>query len=55
MERISEMEQLDELAENELDSERGAAMVEYALLVAFVAVVAVVALTLLGETVSGEF
>jgi pilus assembly protein Flp/PilA len=36
-------------------SERGAAMVEYALLLALIAIVAIAALKLLGETVSGEF
>jgi len=36
-------------------SERGAAMVEYALLLALIAIVAIAALKVLGETVSGEF
>ncbi len=36
-------------------SERGAAMVEYALLVALIAIVAIAALRVLGGTVSGEF
>jgi pilus assembly protein Flp/PilA len=36
-------------------SERGASMVEYALLVGLIAVVAVVALTLLGGGISGLF
>lgn len=36
-------------------AERGAAMVEYALLITFIAIVAVTALSLLGGTVSAEF
>jgi len=36
-------------------SERGAAMVEYALLVALIAIVAIAALRVLGTTVSSEF
>jgi pilus assembly protein Flp/PilA len=35
-------------------SERGASMVEYALLVALIAVVAIGAVTLLGQNVSGQ-
>jgi pilus assembly protein Flp/PilA len=37
------------------DSDRGASLVEYALLVALIAVVCVSAITLLGETVSENF
>ena len=36
-------------------SDRGAAMVEYALLVALIAIVAIAALRALGGTVSGNF
>lgn len=36
-------------------SDRGAAMVEYALLLALIAIVAIAALRILGSTVSGEF
>ena len=36
-------------------SERGAAMVEYALLLALIAIVAIAALRVLGSTVSAEF
>ncbi len=36
-------------------SDRGAAMVEYALLLALIAIVAIAALRLLGGTVSNEF
>ncbi len=36
-------------------SERGAAMVEYALLVALIAIVAIAALQLLGGQISGNF
>ena len=36
-------------------SERGAAMVEYALLLALIAIVAIAALKVLGSTVSSEF
>jgi pilus assembly protein Flp/PilA len=38
-----------------LRHERGAAMVEYSLLIALIAVVAIAAITLLGEQVSTEF
>jgi pilus assembly protein Flp/PilA len=37
------------------DEEKGASMVEYALLVALIAVIAIVAVTTLGEEVSGTF
>ena len=37
------------------DSERGASLVEYALLVALIAVVCIVAITFLGETASSKF
>ena len=40
---------------NARTSERGAAMVEYALLLALIAIVAIAALSTLGETVSGQF
>lgn len=36
-------------------SERGASMVEYALLVALIAIVAIAAIILVGQAVSGEF
>ena len=36
-------------------SDRGAAMVEYALLLALIAIVAIAALRILGSTVSAEF
>lgn len=36
-------------------SERGAALVEYALLVALIAVVCIAAITLLGESASSKF
>jgi pilus assembly protein Flp/PilA len=36
-------------------TDRGAAMVEYALLVALIAIVAIIALQTLGKTVSSEF
>jgi Flp pilus assembly pilin Flp len=36
-------------------SERGASIVEYALLVALVLVVAIVAINVLGQTTSGQF
>jgi pilus assembly protein Flp/PilA len=36
-------------------SERGAALVEYALLVALIAVVCIVAITVLGENASNKF
>jgi pilus assembly protein Flp/PilA len=38
-----------------LEQEDGASMVEYALLVALIALVAVSAVTLFGESLSGEF
>ena len=37
------------------DDERGAALVEYALLVALIAVVCIVAITFLGESASNKF
>ena len=37
------------------DSDRGASLVEYALLVALIAVVCIVAITLLGEAASEKF
>lgn len=37
------------------DEERGASMVEYALLVALIAIIAIVAVTATGTAVSGEF
>ena len=37
------------------DSERGASLVEYALLVALIAVVCIVAVTLLGQSASSKF
>jgi pilus assembly protein Flp/PilA len=37
------------------DSDRGASLIEYALLLALIAVVCVSAITLLGETVSENF
>jgi len=37
------------------DSERGASLVEYALLVALIAVICIVAITLLGEKASSSF
>ena len=36
-------------------SEKGASMVEYALLVALIAIVAIAAIILVGQAVSGEF
>lgn len=37
------------------DEEKGASMVEYALLVALIAIIAIVAVTATGDAVSGEF
>jgi pilus assembly protein Flp/PilA len=37
------------------DEEKGASMVEYALLVALIAIIAIVAVTAAGEAVSSEF
>ena len=39
----------------QVKDDRGAAMVEYALLLALIAIVAIAALTLVGRTVSGNF
>lgn len=39
----------------EKKSERGASLVEYALLVALIAVVAIAAIRILGQTVSNQF
>lgn len=38
-----------------MDDERGASLVEYALLVALIAVVCIVAITFLGESASSKF
>lgn len=37
------------------DEERGASMVEYALLVVLIAIIAIVAISLVGDEVSGAF
>ena len=37
------------------DEEKGASMVEYALLVALIAIIAIVAVSATGDAVSGEF
>jgi pilus assembly protein Flp/PilA len=42
-------------AENRKDKEKGAAMVEYGLLIAFIAVIALVAVKVLGTKVSDLF
>lgn len=52
------MSQLDHLAtwlKARLQSERGASLVEYALLVAFIAVVAVLAITFIGGETNSSF
>ena len=41
--------------QSKVDSERGASLVEYALLVALIAVVCIVAITFLGDTASSKF
>ncbi len=46
---------LNDAVLNVLASKRGAAMVEYALLAALIAVVAIGTLTTLGTTISGKF
>ena len=46
---------IEELESSPLLGERGAAMVEYALLLVFIAIVAIIALQVLGTTVSGQF
>ena len=38
-----------------IDDERGASLVEYALLVALIAIVCIAAVTALGESASGKF
>ncbi len=38
-----------------LRSERGASMVEYSLLVAFIAIVAIVAVAVMGQTLNSEY
>jgi pilus assembly protein Flp/PilA len=40
--------------QSKVDSERGASLVEYALLVALIAVVCIIAITFLGESASGK-
>ena len=41
--------------QSKVDSERGASLVEYALLVALIAVVCIVAVTFLGRSASSKF
>lgn len=41
--------------ESKADSEKGASLVEYALLVALIAVVCIIAITFLGEEASSKF
>jgi pilus assembly protein Flp/PilA len=41
--------------QSKVDSERGASLVEYALLVALIAVVCIIAITFLGQTASSKF
>ncbi len=41
--------------ESKVDSERGASLVEYALLVALIAVVCIIAITFLGGSASSKF
>ncbi len=41
--------------QSKTDSERGASLVEYALLVALIAVVCIIAITFLGQTASSKF
>jgi pilus assembly protein Flp/PilA len=41
--------------QSKTDSERGASLVEYALLVALIAVVCIIAITFLGRTASEKF
>jgi pilus assembly protein Flp/PilA len=45
----------DEMVKNDARSERGASMVEYALLVSLIAVVAIAAVGTLGTTITGKF
>lgn len=55
MEHVSENLEQCEQADVESARERGAAMVEYALLITFIAIVAVVAVSLIGDNVSADF
>jgi pilus assembly protein Flp/PilA len=41
--------------QSKIDSERGASLVEYALLVALIAVVCIIAITFLGKSASSKF
>jgi len=41
--------------QSKVDSERGASLVEYALLVALIAVVCIIAVTFLGQSASSKF
>jgi pilus assembly protein Flp/PilA len=41
--------------QSKIDSERGASLVEYALLVALIAVVCIIAVTFLGHSASSKF
>lgn len=52
---VTQFEVLSTWLKAHTKSERGAAMVEYALLVALIAIVAIIALRTLGDSVSSEF
>ena len=45
----------DEMVKNDARAERGASMVEYALLVSLIAVVAIAAVGTLGTSITGKF
>ena len=53
---MSDLNKLSEVETPEqVESERGASLVEYALLVALIAVIAIVAIRVLGQQVSKQF
>ena len=52
---MSEVSRKQEMAVIEQEKEEGATMIEYALLVVLIAIIAIAALRFLGQKVSGQF
>ena len=52
---MSEVPRKQEMAVNEQEREEGATMIEYALLVVLIAIIAIAALKFLGQKVSTQF
>jgi pilus assembly protein Flp/PilA len=52
---MTSLQFLNSWIQSKVESERGASLVEYALLVALIAVVCIIAITFLGRTASEKF